>query len=291
MARRSRLFTPVHRALLLSLLSVCVALGTSAAVAVAEVPSLTGETFNAFSNQRAFPAVSTTASCVLPGSSTFVYRVSGTATGPYPGPFRETGSVTIGPQTPTSGGSFHTSQIQAFSVEFTIDSPAGQVIGTKTLGERPETATGICQEFSADPDLGDGSLYQANVPFARYRAEITTPDGATRYDEGSTALSVFAFDATLHTFFQSFSESFSSEYVPPRSQCLNDVDDDGDGKIDYPADPGCATPDDVSESPDPPPLDLFDCKDGGWQVYTDLGFKTQGDCVSWVVTGGRNEAG
>lgn len=27
------------------------------------------------------------------------------------------------------------------------------------------------------------------------------------------------------------------------------------------------------------------CKDGGWQTY---GFKNQGDCVSYVVTGGRN---
>lgn len=34
-------------------------------------------------------------------------------------------------------------------------------------------------------------------------------------------------------------------------QCNNARDDDGDGKVDYPADPGCASSVDTSESPDP----------------------------------------
>jgi hypothetical protein len=32
-----------------------------------------------------------------------------------------------------------------------------------------------------------------------------------------------------------------------------------------------------------------DCKQGGWQKYGP--FKNQGDCVSWVATGGKNEPG
>ena len=35
------------------------------------------------------------------------------------------------------------------------------------------------------------------------------------------------------------------------------------------------------------------CKDGGWQNYTDNNgtlFKNQGDCVSFVATGGKNPA-
>ncbi len=36
-------------------------------------------------------------------------------------------------------------------------------------------------------------------------------------------------------------------------QCNNRVDDDGDGKIDHPNDPGCSGSSDTSESPDPPP--------------------------------------
>jgi hypothetical protein len=32
-----------------------------------------------------------------------------------------------------------------------------------------------------------------------------------------------------------------------------------------------------------------DCKQGGWQKYGP--FKNQGDCVSWLATGGKNEPG
>jgi CSLREA domain-containing protein len=40
---------------------------------------------------------------------------------------------------------------------------------------------------------------------------------------------------------------------PPATQCSDLVDNDGDGLIDYPADPGCESAADDSESPDPPP--------------------------------------
>jgi hypothetical protein len=41
------------------------------------------------------------------------------------------------------------------------------------------------------------------------------------------------------------------------------------------------------------PTDKDQCKDGGWQNFTDASgtaFKNQGDCVSYVATGGRNTA-
>ena len=31
------------------------------------------------------------------------------------------------------------------------------------------------------------------------------------------------------------------------------------------------------------------CKNGGWQDFAELGFKNQGDCVSYAITGGRNQ--
>ena len=37
--------------------------------------------------------------------------------------------------------------------------------------------------------------------------------------------------------------------LPPRPQCSDGIDNDGDGLIDYPADPGCGGPDSVTESP------------------------------------------
>jgi hypothetical protein len=42
--------------------------------------------------------------------------------------------------------------------------------------------------------------------------------------------------------------------------------------------------------PPPPslPTTTAECKHGGWKNYGDV-FKNQGDCVSFVVTDGRNE--
>jgi hypothetical protein len=38
------------------------------------------------------------------------------------------------------------------------------------------------------------------------------------------------------------------------------------------------------------PTSTDDCKNGGWQNYTNPTFKNQGDCVSYVATGGKNGA-
>ena len=46
--------------------------------------------------------------------------------------------------------------------------------------------------------------------------------------------------------------------------------------------------------PPPTPASKADCRDGGWQQVTDdqgTPFKNEGDCVSFVATGGRNTAG
>jgi hypothetical protein len=36
------------------------------------------------------------------------------------------------------------------------------------------------------------------------------------------------------------------------------------------------------------PTDKEQCKDDKWMLYTQPKFKNQGDCVSWVATGGKN---
>ena len=41
------------------------------------------------------------------------------------------------------------------------------------------------------------------------------------------------------------------QWVVRTPQCSNGVDDDGDGKVDYPADAQCAAPADNSEAPAP----------------------------------------
>ena len=52
----------------------------------------------------------------------------------------------------------------------------------------------------------------------------------------------------------------------PLVQCNNGLDDDGDGKVDFPADPGCDSASDNTESPDPPtppaPPPSAACTDG-----------------------------
>jgi len=40
---------------------------------------------------------------------------------------------------------------------------------------------------------------------------------------------------------------------PPKPQCSDGLDNDGDTRIDYPADPGCTSSTDTTEAPDPPP--------------------------------------
>ena len=39
---------------------------------------------------------------------------------------------------------------------------------------------------------------------------------------------------------------------PPEQECRDGVDNDSDGRTDHPDDPGCTSPWDNSESPDPP---------------------------------------
>ncbi len=51
-------------------------------------------------------------------------------------------------------------------------------------------------------------------------------------------------------------------YGPPVKQCENNKDDDDDGFIDFPHDPGCLTPDDNNEYNDPSDIPIYICSDG-----------------------------
>jgi glucuronoarabinoxylan endo-1,4-beta-xylanase len=37
-----------------------------------------------------------------------------------------------------------------------------------------------------------------------------------------------------------------------------------------------------------PPTNKNQCKDGGWQTFNNPTFKNQGDCMSYVATGGKH---
>jgi subtilase family protein len=49
---------------------------------------------------------------------------------------------------------------------------------------------------------------------------------------------------------------------PPTYACSNNLDDDGDGKVDYPADPGCTGATDTNETDAPPPPPPPACSNG-----------------------------
>jgi hypothetical protein len=57
------------------------------------------------------------------------------------------------------------------------------------------------------------------------------------------------------------------------------------GWVDYPCEGGDALVG-LAEVPPPPPTTTDPCKNGGWQNFSI--FKNQGDCVSFVATGGNN---
>ena len=65
---------------------------------------------------------------------------------------------------------------------------------------------------------------------------------------------------------QAFGTQSGSTPPPPPTTyaCSNGIDDDGDGKTDYPADPGCTSTTDTNEynAPPPPPPTTYACSNG-----------------------------
>lgn len=147
--------------------AVVTLLSAGAAAATAAPPRLTDESFH-----QDIPTI-TSIDC---GESTnFTYSVTGTATGPYPGTFTETGTLTR----------------NVLHANFTIDSPVGRVVGT-TAGNVGVGCSGgsFCSEAAAcEALLAGGSGVSFNTdPFGfavgdAYEATITTSEGAF-HDEG-----------------------------------------------------------------------------------------------------------
>ena len=143
---------------------VAASLVASPAQAQALPQSLAGEQFVSPVGQA---AVNVT--CDFTGDTfTITYNASGPATGPYTGTFTETGTITG----TLIGG---IAQIGAWNASFTIDSPAGQVKGEKTLSAGVD---GVCEDVVVpivDITTADAEL--------AYRATIKTASG-TFADQG-----------------------------------------------------------------------------------------------------------
>lgn len=158
-------------------------------------PSLSGEAF------AGTPTI-TSASCNPAGNSTFTYHIEGGAFGPYPGTFEETGTVVVGPQLgPPPSAGFPLVSIEA---TFTIDSPTGQVEGTKSLRPGSLLAFGVCLDSPT-------AIRYASAATLDYTATITTATGKFR-DEGTSNIGSVG---SISGGELGFSEGFLSELLAP----------------------------------------------------------------------------
>ena len=201
------------------------------------------------------PADTTGGTCNPAGISTVSFEVSGTAIGPYAGTFTEVGTATFGPAIhPIEGnpGQFR-SELLTFSADFTITSTAGTVTGHKELPEGSGLPTDVGNGAGCFSTTFGEIGPVAQILSNRLVYTATTPTGT---DSGTSAVNMNTYPTpTANSSSNQFREWFypSTTGTPPAPQCSNNVDDDNDGKVDFPADPGCSSATDDSESPDPAP--------------------------------------
>jgi hypothetical protein len=177
------------------------------------VASLDGESFisQEVSEVGEVGTSDVTGTCNLIGNSTFNFTITGVANGPYTGTFSESGTLTVNLLVPT---------MNTFTATFTIDSPAGDVTGSKSLAG---ASSGTCMPLLGPPNR-DAVQFSGPVT---YSATIETPGGATRTDSGTGFVNLQDFqvrDNPLRPNGHSFSESFVSN--DPGGG--DDDDDDGD---------------------------------------------------------------
>jgi len=119
-------------------------------------------------------------------TGTFGFTVSGTSTGAYPGPFSETGTVTV-----SSTGS-----VTGFDASFTINANSGPQMGDTVSGTKiwsaPAGTLGVCS---------DAIAWDVH---STYSAVISLPTGETFCDTG-TALTNFKNPLLTSPFIESFS--------------------------------------------------------------------------------------
>lgn len=152
---------------------------------------MTGEVLNGTANL--LPGIGDfTMDCQPAGTSTITYELVGDALGPYPGTFVETGSLTI------AGG-----LVQTFEADFTIQSGATEIEGTKTL------RTSGSAECLVAPESGILAFSSAFLE-ADYDATIASPSG-TFEDSGRAVTSISFIQGLGGSGSGSAQESFISE--------------------------------------------------------------------------------
>jgi hypothetical protein len=176
--------------------SMLTASAIAAPVAAAAPPTLTGVVLVA-------DPIDVQADCDPAETSTISWSASGTAFGTYPGTFVETGTATVGPHTLLQYvNGFQLGPVVTADVFFVIDSPVGQVVGSKRLVVPSPTDWGACYDFENRPlpppsDLVITGTFRRLIPLdLTYEATIATPEG-TFLDSGTSGLLLEEFHAVV----------------------------------------------------------------------------------------------
>jgi hypothetical protein len=215
----------------------CVVMPSAASAA----PSLTGEQLYGVSTISNYS--SSSCPLVSDGAASYGFTISGTAAGPYPGTFTESGSVTVDGY---SGLGFLSTY--SFHATFTINSPAGDVQGTKSGSGTPsQNAFLACGTETNSGRVDVSSLWTGPVP---YTATISSPTGTTNVHGDSTV--------------ESYTVRPSGGTGTPDGSFYETYD---------------------TSAPDLPTT-ATDCTNDGYKAYGL--FKNQGDCVSFIATKGKN---
>jgi hypothetical protein len=193
------------------------------------------------------------------GAGEISYTATGDAVGPYPGTFTESGTFTLGDAPPDASLPGQRT-ITSFTAEFEIDSPT---TGTRITGTKSAENVALlarCYELEGSNLPGTTQVRIAvpgagEDPVTTYEAKMETPTG-TFVDQGTATVllrEVSFSDGETSGELINFSEGFVSSLLQPT----------------------------------PLGLTKEQCSGG----YEGFGFETQGDCVSFVATEGRNEPG
>ena len=180
---------------------VCIAVVCAAALSGAAAAQAVGPTLELEDLLAPPETFAATYSCNTAATSTVSWTASGAATGPYPGTFTLSGTLTIGPQTlpgahPPGPGNEGTvaGPVESFQETFTIVSGATTITGTKTLDPQATSGTqGTCEQVTLFPVLdffdGHGTVVEVNTQ-TRYEAQIQAPAGTT--SDGGIAYASFS---------------------------------------------------------------------------------------------------
>jgi hypothetical protein len=147
-----------------------------------------------------------------------VNEYDGTATGGYPGPFQETGTIELGP---SSSGS---SQVVSANAQFTINSPNGDVVGTLQPAPDPSGSAGSCSLEPTDIDPNNFLNFQSQQ-LQTYQATITTAQG--QFSDSGTTGTTFETDfqavnlIPVNAFTEVFTASNGVETVGPPSTSIS----------------------------------------------------------------------